>query len=171
MTKADIQLLFEYDRWANHKVLEAASALSPEQFTRNLGGSFPSLRDTLVHILMGEWNWLTYWGAPDDSPEFLASFRARREAMFCSEAFPDVAAVRSKWKEIEVQQVEFVKAITEAALAKRIPARGTRIALVHLMQHLANHSTYHRGQAALMMRQLGVQPPVTDFHVFVAEKA
>ena len=37
------------------------------------------------------------------------------------------------------------------------------------MQHLANHSTYHRGQVALMMRQLNVEPLATDFHVFLVE--
>jgi len=51
VTKDDIGLLYEYDRWANSRVFEACSALSRERFTRDLGGSFSSLRDTLVHIL------------------------------------------------------------------------------------------------------------------------
>jgi uncharacterized damage-inducible protein DinB len=55
MTREDIQLLYEYDRWANNRVLQAASALSGEAFTRNLSGSFCSVRDTLVHIIGGEW--------------------------------------------------------------------------------------------------------------------
>jgi uncharacterized damage-inducible protein DinB len=38
----------------------------------------------------------------------------------------------------------------------------TQISLAHLMQHLANHSTYHRGQVALMMRQLDAVPLATD---------
>ena len=38
MTKDDIQLLYEYDRWANKRVLQAVSTLSVEQFTRDLGG-------------------------------------------------------------------------------------------------------------------------------------
>ena len=41
--------------------------------------------------------------------------------------------------------------------------------LAHLMQHLANHSTYHRGQVALMLRQLGAEPMPTDFHAFLVE--
>jgi hypothetical protein len=39
----------------------------------------------------------------------------------------------------------------------------------HLMQHLANHSTYHRGQIRLMMRQLDAEPLATDFHMFLIE--
>jgi len=37
------------------------------------------------------------------------------------------------------------------------------------MQHMANHSTYHRGQVGLMMRQLGAEPVATDFHEFLVE--
>jgi hypothetical protein len=51
-----LRLLYEYDRWANNRVLRAASALSAEEFKRDLGGSFRSVRDTLVHIIGGEWS-------------------------------------------------------------------------------------------------------------------
>src|SRR6201999_977255 len=44
MNKSDIQLIFEYDRWANRCVFQAASALSAEQLARDLGGSFRSVR-------------------------------------------------------------------------------------------------------------------------------
>jgi len=40
MNKDDIQLLYEYDRWANNRVLQAVSALSAEQFTRDLAAAF-----------------------------------------------------------------------------------------------------------------------------------
>jgi uncharacterized damage-inducible protein DinB len=61
MTKEDIQLLYECDRWADNRVLRAVSTLSPEQFTRDLGGRFRSVRDALVHIIASEWGWVTYW--------------------------------------------------------------------------------------------------------------
>lgn len=33
----------------------------------------------------------------------------------------------------------------------------------HIMMHLVNHGTYHRGQIALRMRQCGYEPVNTDF--------
>ena len=169
MNKDDIRLLYEYDRWANHRVLEAASTLTPDQFTRDLGGAFRSVRDTLVHLISGEWIWITYWIDPPRSPEALAELRKRRDAQFQAEGFPNIAAVRSKWEEIEREQSEFVHRVTDESLATRLPFRGSEFKLAHLMQHLANHSTYHRGQLALMMRQLGAEPLPTDFHVFLLE--
>ena len=169
MTEDDIQLLYEYDRWANNTVLRAASALNAEQFTRDLGGSFRSVRDTLVHIVGGEWIWLAYWKEASHTSAVLTDLRKRRDALFNPDAFPNVAAVQLKWAEIEKEQVEFVNGVTKESLEKMIPLRRTQIRLAHLMQHLANHSTYHRGQVALMMRQLNAEPLATDFHVFLVD--
>ena len=169
MTKDDIQLLYEYDRWANNRVLQAASALHAERFTRDMGSSFRSVRDTLVHIIGGEWIWLAYWEDPPHSATLLSDLRKRRDVLFNPPAFPDVAAVQSKWVEIEKQQVEFVNRLTDESLEKMLPFRTTQIRLAHLMQHMANHSTYHRGQVATMMRQLDAEPLATDFHVFLVE--
>jgi uncharacterized damage-inducible protein DinB len=50
-----------------------------------------------------------------------------------------------------------------------LPLRTIQISLAHLMQHLANHSTYHRGQVALMIRPLAAEPLATDSHVFLVQ--
>jgi uncharacterized damage-inducible protein DinB len=169
MTKDDIQLMFEYDRWANHRMLQAVSDLTPEQFTRDLGGSFPTVRDAVAHIVAGEWIWLAYWKATTHDDSLLADLRKQREAQFNADVLPNAAAVRSKCTEVEKEIGELVNALTDQGLAKMFPARNTRISLAHLMQHVANHSTYHRGQVALMLRQVGAEPAATDFHLFLAE--
>src|SRR5712664_1832187 len=169
MNKDDIQLLYECDRWANNRVLQAVSGLSDEQFTRDLGGSFRSVRDTLVHIIAGEWGWLAYWKEPTPDAAFVADLTKRRDALFHPEAFPNATAVQRKWAEVEKEQAEFVNGVTNESLQRMLPLRGTQISLAHLMQHLASHSTYHRGQIALMMRQLAAEPLATDFAMFLME--
>jgi uncharacterized damage-inducible protein DinB len=171
MTKDDIQLLFAYDRWANRRVLRAVSALSGEEFTRELGGGFRSVRGTLVHILGGEWGWLTFWKEASPGPGFLADLWERHDALFDPSGFPDVGAVERKWAEVEKEQAEFVNGLTNESLEKMLPVRDTGIRLGHLMQHLANHSSYHRGQVALMLRLLEAKPLATDFHLFLLERA
>ena len=59
--------------------------------------------------------------------------------------------------------------VTNESLGRMLPVRTTKIRLAHLMQHGANHSTYHRGQIALMMRQLAAKPLATDFAMFLME--
>jgi uncharacterized damage-inducible protein DinB len=167
MTKQDIELLYEYDRWANGRVFDAASALTAEQFARNLGGGFPSVRDTLLHIIAGEWIWLQYWKAETLSVRFVNELEQRRDSLFRPDLFQTVAAVREKWVEVEREQVDFLEATSHEDVNRMLPHRAIFVPLVQLMQHVANHSTYHRGQIALMMRQLEAKPVSTDFHVFL----
>jgi uncharacterized damage-inducible protein DinB len=169
MTRDDIQLLYEYDRWANNSVMQAASTLTVEEFTRDLGGSFRSVRDTIVHIIGGEWGWLTIWKEPSVTSAFVTDLWTRLDVVFQPDAFPDVAAVQLRWAEVEKEQTEFVNRVTNESLRRMVPVRTTQISLANLMQHLANHSTYHRGQVALKMRELAAEPVSTDFALFLME--
>jgi uncharacterized damage-inducible protein DinB len=169
MKREDIQLLFEYDRWANQRVIQTVAKLAPEQFTRDLGGSFCSVRDTMIHIIGGEWIWLQYWKAKSLDVRFVADLQKRRDLLSAPEAYSTIEAVQAKWFEVEKEQIEFVEGTTDESLESLLPFRTIHVRLSQLMQHVANHSTYHRGQISLMMRQLGAEPAATDFHVFLAE--
>ena len=126
MTKDDIQLLYEFDRWANNRVLQSVSTLSAEEFTRDLGGSFPSVRDTLVHIVGCEWTWLTCWKEPSPSSAFVTDLWTRHTDLFNPKAFPDFAGVQSKWAEVEREQVEFVNRVTDESFRGAWPRRSIR---------------------------------------------
>jgi uncharacterized damage-inducible protein DinB len=93
----------------------------------------------------------------------------RVDALFRPDAFPDIAAVRVKWAEVEKEQTQFVGSLTEEALRRLLPIPAKQVSLALLMQHLANHSTYHRGQVASMIRQLDAEPVASDFALFLRE--
>ncbi|MQA90344.1 MAG: hypothetical protein GEU90_08915 [Gemmatimonas sp.] len=38
-----------------------------------------------------------------------------------------------------------------------------------MARHVVNHSSYHRGQVATLLRQLGHRPPATDLIAFFRE--
>src|SRR2546429_3794052 len=58
MTPQEMRALYDYNAWANHRSLDAASKLTAEQFVQPMGSSFGSVRDTLAHIYGAEWVWL-----------------------------------------------------------------------------------------------------------------
>ena len=154
MTLADIELLYAYNRWANSRLLAAASLLSSDLLVKDLGTSYRSVFGTLKHIAWGEWLWLDRW--QERTP-------TGQSPLDCS----DLPALRSRWSMIEREQTEFISSITQADLDRLIsyenPA-GTRwtYSLRHMLQHVVNHSTYHRGQVAATLRMLGAEPPATD---------
>jgi uncharacterized damage-inducible protein DinB len=123
MTIDDIQLVYEYDHWATDRVFRAVCALNVQQFTRDLGGSFRSVRDTLVRIIAGEWIWLADWSEQAHRPDLLAELRTRRETLFNPGAFPNVVAAQSRWVEVEADQIAFVSGLTDESLKTMLPAR------------------------------------------------
>ena len=50
MKPEEMRALYEYNAWADHRSLDAAAHLPNEQFTKPMGSSFSSVRDTLAHI-------------------------------------------------------------------------------------------------------------------------
>ena len=48
MKTSEMRELFAYNAWANRRILGAAEPLSVEQFTKELGSSFGSLRDVFI---------------------------------------------------------------------------------------------------------------------------
>jgi uncharacterized damage-inducible protein DinB len=157
-----VRELYRYNRWANGRTFDAVSTLTPEQFARDLGASHPSLRDTLTHVVWAESIWLQRWTG--SSP---------RTVLQASE-FPRPDALRARWAEVEAQQRVFVEAVTPERLASivryvNLQGETWQYPLWRQMYHLVNHSTYHRGQVAAMLRQVGARPHATDFLVFQDE--
>ena len=63
------QLFARYNAWANARLYDAVAALSPQDFARDLGGFFGSLRGTLNHNLVGDLIWLQRLTGEGEAPE------------------------------------------------------------------------------------------------------
>jgi uncharacterized damage-inducible protein DinB len=164
MNVEDFRLLYDYNAWADHRALEACAALNEEQFTRDLGSSYRSVRDTLVHIMLVEWLWLERWHGRSPT-----SYAANAE-------FPNHESVRARWSEIERDLLDYVASLTSEEVQRVVHHKTTAGVLQaqplwQMLQHLVNHGTYHRGQVATMLRQLGAKPIATDLIFFYRERA
>lgn len=164
MSPKEIQLLFEYNSWANRRSMSAAEKLTNEQFLKPLGSSFSSVRDTLAHIYGAEWIWLE-------------RFQGRSPASLPNVAeFTNLASLREKWLEHEGKLVAFVRGLSQTDLDREMEYKTLKFGvyrnpLWQSMQHVVNHGTYHRGQITTMLRQLGAQPILTDLMHFYRERA
>ena len=160
----ELHTLLDYHCWARDRVLDAADALTPDQFTKDLANSFPSIRDTLVHIYSADWIWCSRWEG--ESPA----------AMLDPVTFPDVATLKNAWSAHEVRMRSLLNRLGEDGVGRRLEYRtlsGQSQASVfwQMLQHVVNHATYHRGQVTTMMRQLGAKPPKSmDLIAFYRER-
>lgn len=164
MNPGDMVGLYEYNGWANRRVLEAASALSKEQFNQQLGSSFSSLRDTLAHIFGVEWLWLE-------------RFQGRSPSAIPDDAgYAEIAKLKESWAVFEPTLLNFVRGLRQEDLDRVMEYKTMKFGvysnpLWQSMMHLVNHGTYHRGQVTTMLRQLGAQAILTDLMHFYRERA
>ena len=164
MTLHQLQELLDYHYWARDRLLDAAERPSHDDFTRDLGSSFKSIRDTLVHIYSAEWIWCSRWQG--ESPT----------AMLDSNTFGDISALRKAWDEYEIKMRSVLDAFAPDRLDQVIEYHDTkgnvwRQAFRELLLHVVNHASYHRGQVTTMLRQLHTTPPESmDLITFYRER-
>lgn len=160
----DIHLLYEFNYWAKSRMLGVVETLTPEQYTKDLGSSHGGIHGTLVHCMGAEDIWLKRWKGEDSS------------SMYTTKDVPTLESLMSRWDMVEHQMMSFCHAlktdddIKKVVTYKDLKGNEHSQPLWQMMQHLVNHSTYHRGQITAMLRQLGVKPVGTDLITFYREK-
>lgn len=164
MTPNEMAVLYEFNAWANGRMLGAVATVKQEEFLRPMGSSFGSLRDTAAHIYGAEWVWLERFQGR--SPAGLPDVTE----------FQDVATLRDKWAELEARLHKFAGSLTQEDLNREIEYKTLKFGayrnpLWQSMQHVVNHGTYHRGQITTLLRQLGAQPVLTDLMHYYRERA
>jgi uncharacterized damage-inducible protein DinB len=152
----DLRELLDYHYWAQGRVFDAIEPLSPEQFTRDLGNSFPSVRDTLAHIHFAERIWYARW--QNETPPAPPS----------AETFPDLESLRHASGMLERKVRGLLERLGQegvnqsVAYTSRLDGKDHTSRFREMFQHVVNHATYHRGQVTMMLRLLGAKPVDTD---------
>ena len=163
IVKDDLETLYDYGYWANRKLFQVISQLTPEQFTRSMGGGHESIRSTLVHALSAEWGWLERCGGP------------ARGARLNPADYATVQSVIEAWSKVEGYMRVFLSNLKGEDLARNAEwtneaGEKRSLPIGELMQHAANHAVHHRGQVAFMLRLLGYAPGNFDILFYYADR-
>ena len=148
--------LFHYNRWATRKVLDCVAPLSEEELERPIGGSFGSLKGTLVHAYGADWVWLErlHGRSPRELPR--------------GENASSLEAIRQRWADVEDARDAYLAGLAPGQMEDWISyvnfaGESCRYRLGEALFHIANHLTYHRGQLVSQLRQLGKPAVATDY--------
>jgi len=162
MNKQDILTFYQYNQWANARILNAASNVTQEQYLAPASFPHGGLRGTLVHALFAEWIWRKRWEGISPTS------RMRLED------FPTFESLQARWLEEEKQLMDFADSVTDERLNNLFHYNNTagqpfsRI-LWQAMAHVVNHGTQHRTEAAAILTDFGHSPGDLDFIYFLSD--
>jgi uncharacterized damage-inducible protein DinB len=158
----DLVTLFAYDRWANHRVLDACCKLTAEQYVAEPVPGWSSVRSTVCHIALAtEFNLRTLAGDSDDSiPTETELATVDDAARLLERAYRRFDELRPTLSSERLNRVQTL----------RVVGRTFTLPRWALLRHIVNHSTYHRGQVASKLKRFGIESPNTDFFFWVSEQ-
>ena len=156
-----IRDLYGYHHWANRRLFDVAVGLGDAALGRDMGKqwSVPTLKGMFAHIYGSDTIWLTRWRGTSPS-------RIPGDADFSS-----MADLRARWDALESEQRAFVDGLDEAGLSRVVSYKNTEgaqfgVALGPLLQHVVNHATHHRSEAATMITLISGSPPDTGINTY-----
>ncbi|MCW5882428.1 MAG: DinB family protein [Anaerolineae bacterium] len=159
MPVAYLTTLYEYNAWANRRILETAARLIENQRYETLF-QIGAIHETLVHTLGAEWIWrqrIEYGISP---PTLLQAAD-----------LPTLDALLARWGEEEAAWRAYLATLTAADLTRVVHYRTTggrdwSNPLWLILAHVLNHGTQHRSEVAAMLTELGASPGDLDMIVY-----
>ena len=153
--------LLNYNSWANRRIMAEVEKLPVELFEKRIGGSFGSLKATLVHLLESDWLWLQRFnGIPlADLPEW---------------RIDNATTLHEIWKPIQDESSKVVDQYLNepGKVITFITRKGSKHTLPfeEIVTHISHHGSYHRGQLTHIIRELGGTPVGTDYFIYCVSK-
>jgi len=156
----DLKDYFEATWEARGRLLTAADALSPEEWTREFPFSFKSVRNLFAHVIEVEGSWVGEniekgaWKYPDDDEI------ARRYAT--------LGMARARGDEVASMTRRVIAAYAPARLKELrrgtlMDGTETTFTVEQILTHVFTHELRHQGQLQVMLRLLGKTPPNADW--------
>ncbi|TPK60199.1 MULTISPECIES: DinB family protein [unclassified Mesorhizobium] len=148
--KRHFMMFAAYNQWANGRIYDAAADLDEEEFNRDVGAFFGSMKGTLNHLLAADRIWMKRFTGEGDAPTALDAI--------LYQALPGLRMAR----EAEDRRiVDWVGGLSDKALSGRFiymtisDMRTVSQRLAPALDHVFNHQTHHRGQAHMILTVLG----------------
>ena len=147
----------DYNLWANYKLINWLRKKPEDLLEQAVPSSFPSIKETLIHIWQTERYWYTI--IRNAEPETVQDFTGGIQDLFTLtiDQSSDIA--------------DYINTLAEESLTEpRLivsPWFQSNFPLFDYIMHCINHSTYHRGQVITIGRILGfTDAPMTDYNYY-----
>ncbi len=158
-----LQTMAAYNMWANRRLYNACKELPEAEYHAARPAFFKSIHGTLNHILVGDLMWIARING--NQPDL-----KRLDAIL----HPDLPSLRDTREQQDRCLIELVDRVDDADLERdysydTLTFGPMHSPLKHMLGHLFNHQTHHRGQVHDQLSQTDVPPPPLDLMFYLRE--
>ena len=171
----EIKMLYDFNDWADARILAACARVSEEQYVAPsaFGTGRGGLRETMVHILDNIWQQrITLQGY---YKEPLADEAAYDATELHEDAFPTLAALQERWMTEQREMRAYIATLTEETLNSTlryvIPGAVRELPVWLILLDVIIHATQHRSEAAALLTSYDQSPGDYDMLMFLNERA
>jgi uncharacterized damage-inducible protein DinB len=152
--------LFDYEKDSHRKVLVSLEAVPADLRATDV---FQKAVDLMAHLVVARRLWLYRFGVAAAQPPALFPERVALDGL------------QAQFEAMEQLWDHYLSMLTDDDVGRVFEYRSMegdryRNTIDEILTQLYGHSLYHRGQIALLLRQIGAEPAATDF-VFWARQA
>ena len=155
MRKRDVLALFDYNYWANWKIVEAAGELPLEQFTSPTSITWRNMRGTLVHTLDVEQSWRRRLRGED---------KAVWDVELPADRFDTAAELEAYWRSDATEMLTWLGELDDQDLAATVDlGPRDRFPMWYFLVHIVTHGTEQRRDVSILLRSVGHEAPELEF--------
>jgi uncharacterized damage-inducible protein DinB len=163
MDAETLNLLVEFNQWANNRIYRKVAHLDPERLSEPNWLSGGNLRRTLFHQIDSQW----FWRVGCQAGQFPAEELEETD-------FLEVRVLRKLSQDEDQALLDFAASLTSEELKRpvtiKLPrARPRQRILWYILQHVLNHNTHHRAEIGQYLATIGASPGDMDFVRFVGK--
>jgi len=150
-----IASLYEYNAWANERVMQVAEQVSSEQLAGPVEGMYGSILDTAAHLLGVEENFLLLMsGGETKRPDK-----------------PDIPTIRQRLAASGAGFDRFIANLKGDELARRftVPWFKRQFTIEDGLVQVCIHSTEHRADLCAALTRAGLKTPPIDYIAWAIE--
>lgn len=159
----DLRMLLRYNAWANERLFAALAALPAQDVHEPMVPGVGSMVRALNHALVVDQIWQ---GHLEGRPHGFSSRNTERE--------PSLRELRASQSRLDQWYIAYADALSVADHDEQVSfsfvdGGAGCLRRADILLHVVNHKTYHRGNVAVVLYQLGGKPPVMDLPVFLRD--
>jgi uncharacterized damage-inducible protein DinB len=171
-----IRLMAQYNQWMNQKIYEAAEKLTDDKLKEDKKAFFGSILGTLNHLMIGDIIWLKRFAAHPANHKALETIRIVEQPKSLDQVlyweFEELRTEREKLDKIIINWCNelCIEDLQHKLYYKNMKGQPAVKLFGHLVLHLFNHQTHHRGQTTTLLSQEGLDVGVTDLLALISDE-